>query len=190
MKKEIFRKSFHIIFGIIFLSLIHFFGTDNSFWIILTCFLIGLIIALLHRNGFKIPLLEKIIFTVEREHEKHFPGKAALLFFIAAIILLYFFKNYEIIVLASLAVEVFADAGAALVGKRFGKHKIFQKEHYTKTVEGTSACFVIALIVLLFFFSWPIALIGAITATIFEFVPINDNLLVPLSTAGILKLLL
>jgi len=190
MKKEILRKSFHLIFGIIFLLLIYFLGTTPSFWIIVVCFLIGLIIALLHRNGIKIPLFEKIVFSVEREHEKHFPGKAALMFFIAAIILLYFFVSEPNLVLAGLSVQIFADTAAALIGKKFGKHKILSKEHYTKTLEGTIACFVVALVVLLFFVPFEFALIVAIIATIIEFAPINDNLLIPLVVAGALKLLL
>jgi len=190
MKKEILRKSFHLIFGIIFLLLIYFLGTTASFWIIVVCFLLGAIIALLHRNGIKIPLLEKIIFSVEREHEKHFPGKAALMFFLAAIILLYFFKNESALVLAGLSVQIFADSAAALVGKKFGKHKIISKKHYTKTLEGTITCFIISLIVLLFFVSWEITLVVAIIATIIELAPINDNLLIPIVVAGALKLLL
>ena len=190
MKKEILRKSFHLIFGIFFLLIIYFLGTQISLQIISVIFLIGLIFALMHRGGIKIPLFEKIIFAVEREHEKHFPGKAALMFFLAAIILLYFFSGETNLVLAGLSVQIFADTAAALVGKKFGKHKILSKDHYTKTIEGTIACFLVALLVLLFFVPFEFALIVAIIATIIEFAPINDNLLIPLVVAGALKLLL
>jgi dolichol kinase len=190
MEKEIFRKSFHILFGIIFLLLIYFVGTGLSFQIITVCFLLGLIVALLHRRGIKLPLFERVIFEVEREHEKHFPGKAALLFFLSALILLYFFKSEQGIVLGALSVAIFADAGAALIGKKFGKHKIVNKKHYIKSVEGTLACFVIALVVLLFFVPIGVAIVGAIVATILELMPLNDNLSVPLATAVALKLLL
>ena len=190
MKKEILRKSFHLIFGIFFLLIIYFLGTQISLQIISVIFLIGLIFALMHRGGIKIPLFEKIIFAVEREHEKHFPGKAALMFFLAAIILLYFFGNEPTFVLAGLSVQIFADTAAALIGKKFGKHKILSKKHYTKTIEGTIACFIVALVVLLFFVPFEIALIVALIATIIEFAPINDNLLIPLVVAGALKLLL
>ena len=190
IKKELFRKSFHLIFGIFFLSIIYFLGTEISFQIIIGIFLIGLIFSLLHKNEIKIPIFEKIIFAVEREHEKHFPGKAALMFFLAAIILLYFFRGEPTLVLAALSVQIFADTAAALVGKIFGKHTILKKEHYLKTLEGTLACFVIAFTVLLFFVSWEVALIVAIIATIIELAPINDNLVIPLAVAAVLKLLL
>jgi dolichol kinase len=190
IKKELFRKSFHLIFGIFFLLLIYFFGTEISFQIISLIFIIGLIIATLHKKGVTIPIFEKIIFLVEREHEKHFPGKAALLFFLATIILLYFFRNDTNIVLAALAVQIFADTAAALIGKTIGAHKILSKGHYIKTLEGTLACFAVAFFVLLFFVPYEIALIVAIIATIVEFAPINDNLVIPLVVAGVLKLLL
>jgi len=190
MNNEIFRKSFHLIFGIFFLLIIYFLGTQISLYIISTIFIIGLIVSLLHKKGIKIPLLENIIFSVEREHEKHLPGKAALMFFLAAIIVLYFFKDYQVIVLASLAVQIFADSAAAIIGKRFGKHIILSKDHYKKTIEGTLACLVVALIVLFIFFPIEIALTCAIIATIIEFAPINDNLTIPIVLAFILKLLL
>ncbi|MBT4870271.1 MAG: phosphatidate cytidylyltransferase [Candidatus Diapherotrites archaeon] len=190
MKKEVYRKSFHILFGIFFLLIIYFLGTEISLQIISAIFIIGLIVALLHRRGIKIPLFEKIIFFVEREHEKHFPGKAALMFFLAAIILLHFFRGEPQLVLAGLSVQIFADSAAALVGKAIGQHKIFSRDHYTKTIEGTLACFVVASIILLFFVPFEIALVVAIVATIIEFAPINDNLVIPLAVAGALKLLL
>ncbi len=190
MKKEIFRKSFHLLFGIFFLLLIYFLGTTTSFFIISTIFIIGLIVSLLHKNGIKIPLLENIIFSVEREHEKHLPGKAALYFFLAAIMILYFFPNNKEIILVALAVQIFADTTAAIIGKKFGKHIIVSKNHYTKTLEGTLACFVVALIILFIFFPIELALICAIIATIIEFAPINDNITIPIVLAIVLKLLL
>jgi len=190
MNKEFLRKSFHVLFGIFFLLIIYFLGTNISLQIILTIFIIGLIFSLLHRRGIKIPLFEKIIFIVEREHEKHFPGKAALMFFLATIILLYFFRGEPSLVLAALSVQIFADTAAALVGKAIGKHKILSKKHYTKTLEGTLACFAVAFFILLFFVSWEIALVVAIITTIIEFAPINDNLVIPLGVAVALKLLL
>ena len=190
INQEVLRKSFHLIFGIFFLSIIYFLGTEISFWIISTIFIIGLITSLLHRNGIKIPLFENIIFSIQRKHEEHLPGKAALMFFLAAIIVLYFFKDYQMIVLAALAVQIFADTAAALIGKRFGKHIILSKKHYKKTLEGTLACFVVAIIVLFVFFPIEIAIVSAVIATIIEFAPINDNLTIPVVLAFALKLLL
>ena len=84
MISEVFRKSFHVFFGIIFLLLIYFLGTEISLLIITAIFIIGLIVSLLHKNGIKIPIFENVIFLVERDHEKHLPGKAALMFFFSS----------------------------------------------------------------------------------------------------------
>ena len=190
MKQEISRKALHIIFGIFFLLLIYFLGTRTSFDIILTLFIIGLIIALSIRNGIKIPSIDKILSHVEREHEKHFPGKAALLFFLAAIILLYFFKNEPFIVLVALSLQIFSDSIAALVGKRFGKHILLKRGHYKKTVEGTLTCLIVSLLITLYFLNPLNAVIIAIIATIVELLPVNDNVAMPLVVAIALKLLL
>jgi len=190
MKKELPRKLLHILFGVFFLFLIYFLGTRLSFKIILVLFFVGLILATAMKFGFRHKVLEKIVSIVEREHEKHFPGKAALIFFGTTLILLYLFRSEMLIVIAALSVEIFADSFAALIGKKFGKHIIVDKKYYKKTAEGTLACFLIALIILAFFVPLWIALIGAIIATIVEFLPVNDNIGIPLLVAIALKLLL
>lgn len=154
--------------------------------IIAACLVLGLIATILIKFKIQIPLLGKIVESVERENEKDIPGKAAILFFISAIILLYFFKDNVTIVLASLSVQVFADAFAAIIGINFGKHKILGK----KTLEGSTACFVVAFLCLIYFYPIQIALIAALVATIIELLPLDDNLWVPLFTATALKLLL
>ncbi len=188
MKQEIIRKFFHMLFGTGFLGLIYFFGTDLSFIIILSFFIIGLILALLIKNGFKNKIVNTILNIVERQHEKHFPGKAALLFFISSAIVIYLFKNEPIIILASLGTLIFGDSFAALIGKKFGKTIILSKNNYTKTLEGTIACFIISLIWISLFFPLYIAIIAALVGTIIEFLPVNDNLLIPTSVAIIIKL--
>lgn len=184
MKTELPRKIFHIIFGVIFLLLISFAGTETSLYIITLLFIGGFIMALAIKRGHKFWFIEKIISRVEREHEKHFPGKGALYFFIAAVILLYFFRGEPLIVLAALSVEIFGDSAAALVGKGIGKIKI----GVGSTLEGTLACLIVSIIVLGFYFpisTFPIAfvIIPAILATIVEYLPMNDNVSMPLITA-------
>jgi len=186
MKKEIIRKSLHLLFGTIFLALIWIAGTQPSFEIILGGLLIGIVISLAMRKGHKLPLLGKIIENVERPNETHFPGKAAVLFFVSALLLLFLFKNQPLIALAALSVQVYADSAAALIGKPFGKHKIYHK----KSVEGTAACLVVAFICLQFFVPSYIALIGAVVATIIEVLPFDDNLWVPIGTGAVIKALL
>lgn len=185
-KKEYMRKSIHLIFGIGFLTLIYFLGTQISIKILLVFLIIGIIISMLLKYKIQIPCFEKIVQMVERENEKTIPGKAAILFFLSAIILLYFFSDNKQIILASLAVQVFADAFAAIIGINFGKTKILGK----KTLEGSTACFIVALICLSYFYQIEIAIIAALIATIVELIPLDDNLWVPITTAITLKLLI
>ncbi len=189
MKQELQRKFFHIALGIFFLIIIYLFGIEQSFNVVFSLFFIGLIIALALQHGIKLPFTKRMISIVEREHEKHFPGSAALIFIFATLLILFFFKDVNI-VLAALSVSIFADTLAALIGKKFGKHVIVKKKHYTKTVEGTLTCFVVALIILFLFVPLWIALIGSIIATAVEFLPVNDNIGIPLFVGVVLKLLL
>jgi dolichol kinase len=186
MKKELLRKAIHILFGVIILLLIHFTGTTISTQIIFLCLFFGTIISIAITKGYKFPLLNEIVFKVERENEKHFPGKAAIMFFLSALILLIIFKTDSVIVLASLSVQVFADSAAALIGTKYGKHKLYKK----KSREGSLACLITAIICLSFFYPLNIAIIAGIIATIVEILPGDDNLFVPLITATTIRALI
>ncbi len=95
----------------------------------------------------------------------------------------------------SLGLFMICDAGAALVGRRFGKHHWGASR---KTIEGSIAFFVLALVgfaVLdfssLFLFPMPWSILVALAATLLEVlsVRLNDNVFVPLCIAGLLYLL-
>lgn len=183
---ELLRKAFHLFFGSLFLALIYFAGTETSTQIIFLCLIAGILISLGIIRGHNFYFLKKIVEKVERENEKKFPGRAAVHFFVSALILLVFFKDNPSIILAALSVQVFADSAAALIGKNFGKHKILGK----KTIEGSLSCFIVSVICLNLFFSLQIAIIAGIIATIIELLPFDDNLWVPLFTATAIKLII
>jgi len=186
IKKEIIRKSIHLIFGIFFLLLIQYGGVQLSFNIIALCLIAGTIISIAMMRKHKFPLLNEIVGKVERDSERHFPGRAAIYFFVSALILLVIFKEYPLIILAALSVQVFADSAAAIIGIQFGKHKLFQKKSY----EGSLACLVVSIICINFFFPIYIAIVAGFIATAVEVLPLDDNLWVPLSTGFAIRLLL
>jgi len=83
---------------------------------------------------------------------------------------------------------VLGDTAAALVGKTVGRVRILGK-----TLEGSLACFAVS-----FLFAWGVvglpawvAACGALTATLFELLPIplDDNFRIPLSAGYVMKLL-
>lgn len=105
--------------------------------------------------------------------------------------------------IASLFTWGFGDAAAALVGKRFGKHKLEGKMiEGTKSIEGcvamTAASFCICAVVLLCkgFVSWYISIIAAaaagIVGAIVELYTRNgaDTITVPLATLVVLSVIL
>ena len=82
------------------------------------------------------------------------------------------------IAIAALLISVLADGGAAIVGSRWGRHKIIGK----KTLEGSLVLFLIAF-ALAALLVGPLlaAFVGAIVATFVELLPINDNLMIPIA---------
>lgn len=184
--KEYTRKSIHLIFGIMFLTLIELLGTIKSAYILFTLLVIGLIATTLIIKKIDLPFISTIVKKVERENEKKIPGKAAIMFFASAIILLLLSQDDKNLVLTALSVQVFADSFAAIIGINFGKHKILDK----KTLEGSTTFFIIALLCISYFYSIQIAIITALIATIVELLPLDDNLWVPLFTAGLLKIMI
>ncbi|MCS7131125.1 MAG: hypothetical protein NZ934_00110 [Hadesarchaea archaeon] len=91
------------------------------------------------------------------------------------------------IAIAAMFVAVIADGAAAVVGRRWGHHKLISK----KTLEGTLTLFSVAIVTAMLTFiagfrlplysSAMLALAGAIAAACIELLPINDNLTVPIA---------
>ena len=108
-------------------------------------------------------------------------------FLLLAAFLLAAFFSREIVVL-SLTYMVVGDVAGALVGRRFGRHPLFDK-----TWEGSIAFFLACLILSPFVPGLPFwaKLPAAALAAVIEFLPVklDDNLTVPLGTAGFLTLL-
>ena len=119
-----------------------------------------------------------------REYERiKFTG-ATISFISCFFLILIFEKN---IAIYSMLILCISDALAALVGKKWGRNKI-----YNKSFEGSLAFFLISILIGIFFLD--IKLIGlfflSIIATIVELIPspINDNIIVPFSVASTISI--
>ncbi len=124
---------------------------------------------------------EKIYSKFERKES--FPMRGAIMFYFGAFLTLLIFP--EQIAAAGIAVLAIADSASTLIGKRFGKHKIFEN----KTLEGSLGFFISAFVVLAFFVSPERAVFAALVGALVEaFVKIDDNLTVPLATAAALAI--
>jgi len=186
LQKEIPRKAIHVMFGIFFLLIISLLGPGLSLIIMGACMILGILVSFAITRGAKFKRLKKIVEKVERENEKKFPGKAAIYFFASAIILLFIFGTSKTIVITALSVQIFADAAGAIVGMSIGRHKLIGK----KTIEGSTAFFLVAVGCISLFYPIQFALLPAIVATIIEALPLDDNLWVPLFTAITLILII
>ena len=97
-----------------------------------------------------------------------------------------FWKPIAVLALGFLIV---GDTVAAIVGKSIGRIPIFGK-----TLEGSLACFVVCFALTRLVPDIPIwvGLVGALTATVFELLPIplDDNFRIPLSAGFAMELLL
>ncbi len=119
-------------------------------------------------KGFE--LVDKKIREIARAEEEVCIG-AHIYFAIAALINVLFFPME--IAVATIAVATISDALAALVGKSLGRHRFKN----SKSLEGSLAFFVSALLIFIVFLPLSYSILGAIVGTIVEFynVPPNDN---------------
>lgn len=106
---------------------------------------------------------------------------------IACVLTIFIFPK-PVAVLA-LSFLIIGDTVAAIVGKAFGRVRIFGK-----TLEGSLACFAVcyALTAVVPGIPFPVGLVGALVATVFELLPIplDDNFRIPLSAGFAMHLLL
>jgi dolichol kinase len=121
------------------------------------------------------------------ERLKELPFNGAVMFFLGAFLVTAAFEAR--VAIASIAVLALADSISTLVGYYFGKHKLSINKK--KTWEGSSAFFITAFFVLLFFIDPFKALLTGLLVTLVEMMPkINDNISVPFSTAIFLTLMI
>jgi dolichol kinase len=113
--------------------------------------------------------------------DEEIKGPHGSLYFLSGVFVcvLLFPKELACTALVYLAV---GDTAAEVVGRRFGRVKLLGP----KTLEGTSACFVSSAVVGLFLLPWPLALVGATAATLFELVGTGniDNATIPVGAAA------
>ena len=129
---------------------------------------------------------KKIVSSIIRQHEKDgdFTGATYILASFCLTIALY----DKPIAIVALAFIIVGDTFAALVGRRFGRYRFFNG----KSVEGSLACLAGTVIVALLApgIALPVALLGALVATVVEALPlgIDDNVTVPILSGLVMTL--
>ena len=121
---------------------------------------------------------------IRPHEEEHLLGSTH--YMIAALLSVIVFDHE--VAIAALAFLVLGDAAAAIVGKRFGTPR-----YWGKSPQGSMACFAVCLAVgVPLLGSIPIALIGALAATLAEALPspLDDNMRVPIFSGITMQLAL
>ena len=184
-KNEFQRKLVHLGSVIIPMSYYYFFNREITLLILLGVSIFSIIVEILRINNVYINKIFLKIFglMIRKSEKKKFTG--ATISFISCFFLILIFEKK--IAVYSMLVLCISDAFAAIIGKRWGKNKIFNK-----SFEGSSAFFLISLIIGFFFLEINILglLIISIILTFAELIPspINDNIIVPFSAASTISL--
>ena len=183
MKAEFFRESIHLMLGIFFIAIAQFLSRTDFLLIAGLVFSIGLFTALLLRFDFKIPYtvnalneVDKIVSLAERKEEKNFPGLAAFIFVLGVLLAGFFFNNPLTLTVALIPLT-FGDSIATIIGERHGKIKIGRR-----TLEGSLAGITASAVILSLFIPINLSIAIAVIAMASEYLPFNDNLVIPLAS--------
>jgi dolichol kinase len=191
---ELIRKGIHI--SSLSIPIIYYFIAQSTALTILVpltlLFLLSDVARLLHPSVGR--LYHRLFGFLLRTHERNDRGRrltGATYVLLSATLCIWLFP--KVIVLTAFAILIISDTSAALIGRKFGRHPLGGK-----TVEGSTAFFVTALLVVAV--APKIAyvpteyLIGTIAALVGTFVEafsmgIDDNLSVPLSISAVMWIL-
>ncbi len=184
-KQELQRKAFHLLGTSVPVTYI-FVSKITILNILIPVTILSIIIDLsrLYFEPVK-KLFYKIFGVIVRPHEEH--NLTATTYFLTANLLAVAFFPKNIVIMSLLFLTI-SDSAAAIFGRKFGKHKIFDK-----SLEGSAAFFVTALIIGIF--TPEISTVKAVAASAFataiELLPLrlDDNFRIPVATCLFMQLI-
>ena len=187
MARELRRKSIHLL-GLVF-PILYVFTTRHTAIIV-----VGVLLALVLGADLLKALLPafrgifvRIFAPMLRSQERKGGLTGATYYLIGSFLcILLFDKTLAIVCLCFLTL---GDLFAALIGKQWGRIKLFAR----KSLEGSLACFVVCTGIALLIGLHPIvAIVGALVATLIELLPtgVDDNITIPLISGLAMHLLI
>ena len=185
IKDELLRKSIHICSSV-FAYALFYIDQNTLCWIVGSGALIFILFDFIRVRSFKINNMFQSVFgRVTRDFENSRLTGASYVMFASFLVLLLFDKYVCVV---SILIMSYSDTAAAIVGKKYGKTKIFNK-----TLEGSFAFLITGLIIILILYpeiNLTFSLIALILGTFVEVLPINldDNFSVPIIVASIISL--
>jgi len=173
MRKELTRQAIHLLLGLIIISLLLFYGRATALIASTILLVAGTLTGFITLKGIKLPVIYSFLKKAERAEEKKLPGKGPLTFLIGILLALSLFPSKT--ALGALIVLVFGDSVSTLIGKQLGKTKLPNN----KTLEGTLAGLIVSFLALQFWFPLNVSLAVALIGMLAEFLPVNDNISIP-----------
>jgi dolichol kinase len=184
---EVQRKAIHLAF--ILIPLVYLYDLMPRTLLVrglLAATAVSIAIEIVRLNDRRVRMIFKRFFgdLIRRHEANELLGSTYML--IASVLTIELFPKP--LAVAALGFLILGDTAAALVGRSIGRVKVLGK-----TLEGSAACFAVS-----FLFAWIVvglepwlAACGALTATLFELVPIplDDNFRIPLSAGYVMKIL-
>jgi dolichol kinase len=183
-KREIGRKAVHFFGSIGIALLVYYVDKLVAFTLLFIGFAIMYYLNQLHMSRKKVPILSDLLDLFERGFENN-PAKGAIDFFLAFSIITFLFPTN--IVVVTILIVGFGDTFSTLVGKPMGG-RIFRRISH-KSIEGSIAFFVTALIPALFLLPFNIAISACFMAALTELTfheYVDDNIAVSFSTSIVL----
>jgi phytol kinase len=173
---EILRKSVHLV-SILIVLIYEFFGKEVVLWVLMLFLVITLILDYFRiEHEIRIPFF---YIMYRKDEAARFGGH--IFFALGAISVITLFSRE--IAYAAILMATFGDLAAALIGKFYGKRRVFQKVFKNdKSIEGSASEFIIDFLIGLLILGNPIvSLVMAFLATLTETAvnKIDDNLIVP-----------
>ena len=189
------RKAIHLGFIVLPLALLHEWlpwprGRQQFRWLFLALTAVAVMLDLFRIHEPRVRTFFRDFFGgMIREHESlSLLGSTYLL--LSALLAIEIFS--QPIAAAALGFTVLGDAMGALVGRAYGRHKVFNK-----SLEGAAACLLACLVWASYIhwatgLSWPVVMAGALAASLVEVLPIplDDNLGITLVAGYLMKLLI
>ncbi|MBU2492158.1 MAG: dolichol kinase [Bacteroidetes bacterium] len=186
-KNEVLRKLIHLC-SLSIPTIYYYITKELALTILIPLSLFSIVMDL---GRYFIPSLKKPFYDIFgfllRDHEKNENNKklnGATYVLLSAVIMISFFP--KVIVVTAFAVLILSDTFAALIGRKFGKHKFLYK-----SLEGSLAFFLIGIAIVLFapkiehnIIEYLIGIIAVALGTIVENISsgyADDNLTIPIS---------
>ena len=187
MARELRRKSIHLL-GLVF-PILYVFTTRHTAIVVVGVLLAIALASELLKAFFPTfrGIFMRIFSPMLRSQERKGGLTGATYYLIGSFLcILLFDKTLAIVCLCFLTL---GDLFAALIGKQWGRIKLFSR----KSLEGSLACFIVCAAVALLIGLHPIvALVGALVATLIELLPtgVDDNVTIPLISGLAMHLLI